>query len=869
MKPLLCLVVLAMLSSSARADHITGGELYYTLAATPGGNYQYNITIKMFMRCNSGRQFSNPAIVSIFEKGSNSRVQDIEVKLARTTTLQLTDPNRCITDPPVVCYEVGFYEFTATLPPSANGYIVASQFVFRIGGIRNLAPFYSNVGTTYMGEIPGTEVPGAPANNSARFVGNDLVAVCANNAFTYSFAATDSDGDELRYSFCDAYQGGAFRMGSAVAATPPPFQPVPYGNGFNGSAPLGDKVRIDSRTGLITGIAPDEGIYVVTVCVNEIRNGKIIATQRKDLQIFIASCTIAAATLEPEYNLCRESTQLVVANQSTSPLIRSYNWELEDRSGRLISTGAENGFAYQFADTGLYNLKLVINRNGECADSNTSLVRVYPGFLPAFDFEGLCNGKPTRFRDGSTTRYGRINDWQWRFENGSAPPVDEVFNRPNVEYQYGSAGLRQVVLQVSNTNGCRDTALREVAIIDRPSLKLAFRDTTICISDGVELQATGSGILSWSPLTEMENPEAQAPTVKPTVSRTYYADLDDNGCRNRDSVRIRVEREVRIAAMPDTTICSGDTVRLRVVSNALQYHWQEAPGLEQTAVANPLAKPPQSSNYQLTASIGSCTASARIAITTVPYPLSNAGRDTIICFGTQALLQGQGDGQRFSWSSPQSLDNPQASQTLARPVGTTAYVLSVTDNRGCPKPSTDTVLVTVRDPVKAFAGKDTSVVLGQPLQLQASGGDLYQWEPATGLSSANIANPLARFSNNYGGAIRYQVRVSSPEGCFDTTSVVVKIFATGPQVFVPTAFSPNQDGLNDLLRPIAAGIRQVEQFSVFNRWGQLLYNDRNGRGWDGRVSGQPQQAGVYIWMVQAIDYEGRKMVQKGTATLIR
>ncbi|OLY93436.1 hypothetical protein BUE76_17255 [Cnuella takakiae] len=858
-----------MLPRSARADHITGGELYYTLMGTPGGNYQYNITVKVFMRCNSGRQFNNPAVISIFDKGNRNRIQDIEVRLARTTTLQLNDPNKCITDPPLVCYEVGFYEFTATLPPTPNGYIVASQFVFRIGGIRNLIPFYSNVGTTYMGEIPGTEVPGAPANSSARFTGNDLVAVCANNAFTYSFAATDADGDELRYAFCDAYQGGTFRMGAAEPVSTPPFQSVPYGNGFTGSAPLGDKVRIDSRTGLITGIAPSEGIYVVTVCVSEIRNGKVIATQRKDLQIFIASCTIAAATLEPEYNLCRDSTRLVVSNQSNSPLIRSYNWELQDRSGRQLAGSSEQGFAYDFRDTGLFNLKLVINRNGECADSNTSLVRVYPGFKPAFDFEGLCNGKPTRFRDGSTTVYGRINQWQWDFDDGIATSSDEQYNRPNTEYQYRSAGSRQVVMQVSNSNGCRDTATRLLAIIDKPALNLGFRDTTICISDGVRLQANGSGALRWSPLVEMVNPEAPDPEVRPTITRTYYADLDDNGCRNRDSVRIMVEREVQLVAMADTTICSGDSLRLRIASNALRYQWQAAPGLEQTDVSNPIARPVANSIYQLTASIGNCQATASITINTLPYPISNAGADTTICFGTEAFLQGSTNGQNFSWSNTQSLSNPQNLQSTARPAGTTAYILTATNNSGCPKPSRDTVIVTVRPLIRAFAGRDTSVVLGQSLQLQAAGGELYQWSPATALSATDIANPIARFNNNYGGGIRYQVKVYTPEGCADSASILVKIFATGPQVFVPTAFSPNQDGLNDLLRPIAVGISRVERFSVFNRWGQLLYNAPDGRGWDGTVGGQPQVAGVYVWMVQATDFQGRKMVQKGTATLIR
>src|SRR5262249_41521532 len=153
----------------------------------------------------------------------------------------------------------------------------------------------------YTTEIPGTtEIASAPQNNSARFTGSDLVVICANGPFNYSFAASDDDGDELRYSFCNAYvAGGGGRGADGAPPSLPPYQPVPYGSGFSSSAPLKDRVKIDPKTGLITGIAPDEGVYVVTVCVEEVRSGKVIAVQRKDLQINIANCKVAAAALLP------------------------------------------------------------------------------------------------------------------------------------------------------------------------------------------------------------------------------------------------------------------------------------------------------------------------------------------------------------------------------------------------------------------------------------------------------------------------------------------------------------------------------------------------------------------------------------------
>jgi gliding motility-associated-like protein len=100
--------------------------------------------------------------------------------------------------------------------------------------------------------------------------------------------------------------------------------------------------------------------------------------------------------------------------------------------------------------------------------------------------------------------------------------------------------------------------------------------------------------------------------------------------------------------------------------------------------------------------------------------------------------------------------------------------------------------------------------------------------------------------------------------------VLVTVFKTKPTVFVPTAFTPNNDGRNDVIRPIAVGIAQIKVFSIYNRWGQLVFTTTvNGHGWDGRIAGKPQGSGVFVWMVEAIDYLGTKFFQKGTVALIR
>lgn len=843
--------------------------MFYTYLGRSGSLYNYHITLKIFMICKTTRQFPDPTYVSVFSKTSGERIKDISVPLERTELLQLTNQNPCITNPPDVCYRLGYYEFDLALPASVHGYTLSSQIIYRVEGMKNLAEGYSNVGATYTAEIPGTtSLPSGPENSSARFTGNDLVVVCANNSIAYSFGATDTDSDQLRYSFCNAYQSGNVGFGNNVVPPgPPPYLSVPYSSSYSGGLPLGSDVRIDQGTGLITGIAPDAGVYVVTICVEEIRNGIVIATQRKDLQINIAPCSIAAASMLPVYMLCDTTKTIKLSNLSTSTLIQSYNWEFFNAAGTSIFKTSNKNVAYTFPDTGIYKIRLIVNQAGPCTDSATAEAHVYPGLAAGFRYDGICINKPTRFTDITKTVYGQVNSWNWDFDDNI---FEDVSILQNPVYTYVAGGTKNVRLIVADTKGCIDTVFNKVTITDKPPIALAFRDTLICVNDKLQLNAGGSGVFNWSPNVNITNANTAAPTVAPQATITYYVDLNQDGCLNRDSVLVNVVDHVTLRAMNDTTICAGDPIQLNIVSDGLKYSWTPSSQLNDPAAQSPTAITNANTVYEVAASIGGCTANDNINVTTVPYPLADAGKDTLICYQTSAPLHGVTDGSSFSWLPQSTLQNANTLNPIAGPVATTAYIFTAYDTRGCPKPGIDTVIVTVLPDIHAFAGRDTSVVINQPLQFNATGGKIYTWSPSTGLSATNVANPVAIYDNESSGGIRYKVLVSNEAGCVDSAFITVKVFKTIPSVFVPTAFTPNGDGRNDVLRPIAVGIERIEFFNVYNRVGQLVFNTAtNGKGWDGTVGGTPQNSGVFVWMVKAIDYTGAPYFEKGTVTLIR
>ncbi len=278
------------------------------------------------------------------------------------------------------------------------------------------------------------------------------------------------------------------------------------------------------------------------------------------------------------------------------------------------------------------------------------------------------------------------------------------------------------------------------------------------------------------------------------------------------------------------------------------------------------------------------SAPATINFVNIPFPVAGIfPTSATICFGKTTPVNATiTTGTDYTWSNAGTITNggngtvpslPYTINAIATPKRTTDYVLTV-NNAGCPNALQDTFHVDVSPRIVVFAGNDTSIVANQPLQLHAvandSAANIFTWRPSFGLNNPNIYNPVATLGVEAGDEFTYIVRATDAAGCYGEDDIRITIFKTGPDIFVPSAFTPNDDGLNDIIKPICVGIQTLNYFRIYNRWGQLVFETREfGKGWNGRINGQLQDTNTFVFTAQGVDYLGNKLFRKGTVTLIR
>ncbi|WP_165917141.1 gliding motility-associated C-terminal domain-containing protein [Flaviaesturariibacter aridisoli] len=488
----------------------------------------------------------------------------------------------------------------------------------------------------------------------------------------------------------------------------------------------------------------------------------------------------------------------------------------------------------------------------------------------------ICGSTDVTFRDTSNVFFG-IDRIVWDLGDGTGA------TGALVQHRYSSSGAYNIRQIVFSNSGCSDTVLRvlNVTVHSIPTASitappLACANTTTNLLANVQ-SVDPVSIYEWS-VNGVVQSSANLFAPNFTSPGTYQIRLvvgTVNGCFDTATLSLTVRPTPVVTASPSQDLCLGTSTQLNATGNGVvQWSWAPIQGLSCTTCPNPLATPNATTPYIVTGtnSFG-CPGYDTVVITIHgPVHMTVSDNDSI-CVGQSVQLLASG-AATYVWRPDQYLDNDSIPNPVATPPVTTLYQVVGYDGWNC-YTDTASVLVAVGEYPTVNLGPDLVLATGtqRPLLSMVTNGPIrnWSWAPAADLSCSNCPLPTATVRND----VTYTVRVTTFYGCSATDTLVIKAFCKDAQVFLPNAFSPDGDGVNDVFLVQGSGILRVKTFRIFNRWGELVFeknevppNDPR-FGWDGRVIGRPPVPDVYVYTVEVLCENGIPYTYKGNVTILK
>jgi gliding motility-associated-like protein len=193
------------------------------------------------------------------------------------------------------------------------------------------------------------------------------------------------------------------------------------------------------------------------------------------------------------------------------------------------------------------------------------------------------------------------------------------------------------------------------------------------------------------------------------------------------------------------------------------------------------------------------------------------------------------------------------------------YLVTVTDANGCTR--TQTISVTqIAGPTVNATANPSIIPPGGNTTLTATGGGTYLWTPSTGLSCTTCSDPTATPSQN----TDYCVLVTDTNGCKDSACITVNVEIPCETLFIPGAFSPNDDGENEIFCLMGNNCIQKLYFAIYDRWGEKIFETSDSAVcWDGKYRGRLLNTAVFVYFLKAGFTNGEEIIKKGNISLIR
>jgi gliding motility-associated-like protein len=536
---------------------------------------------------------------------------------------------------------------------------------------------------------------------------------------------------------------------------------------------------------------------------------------------------------------------------------------------------------FTVTQSGLYKAQLT---NGSCSGFTASRqVDIFDSPTAGFTVNNntqCFKGNDFVFSNTSTIASGAMQ-YVWDLGDGTSVTSTDVI------HNYIVPGIYQVKLISSAAGGCKDSISLPVTVNNSPIAGFVLNSPAVQCSknNGFSFTNTStvpSGTLQYS--WDMGNgigfitkdviydyPLPGTYTIKMVVAAM-------GGCKDSSTVTVTVNPSPAAGfTLNNPTQCfAGNSFVFintsSVLAGSLLYNWTMGDGFSQTTpdITYHYLQPGSYPVKLVVTASGGCADSSLINTIVYPTPVPEFSVKPV-CINLALPLVNQtinntASTLNYLWDFGNGHTDINRSPVYAYPLAGTYTVKLSVSSAQCPSiVSTKTLTVIIDAPPASMAYPVITAVMNFPEQLQARPiGNSVLWTPATSLGNRTSYAPVFK------GLVQqlYTIKLATATGCVTVDTQLV-LTRKKIEIYVPTAFTPGINGINDNLKPFLMGFAKLNYFRIFDRWGKLLFQTQNELpGWDGNFKGQPVEMQTVVWMIEAIDVDGIIHQKKGTTVLI-
>ncbi|MBK9721422.1 MAG: gliding motility-associated C-terminal domain-containing protein [Saprospiraceae bacterium] len=586
--------------------------------------------------------------------------------------------------------------------------------------------------------------------------------------------------------------------------------------------------------------------------------------QCKDTSSILVTDRSVKLSYTKEKQTCTGDTfELDLKNLNSSDIL-SVKW---DSNAIILSALDVLNPIISITNPGRYVLHFTTKNQYGCVFNDSIIIIAVFAEIPEFTFENICGSLEVKV---STNAIGNIH---WDFGDGKGSGILKT-----MIYKYEKAGRYTITLETDSI--CLRSTSKEIVIVE---LKATLEDSVIaCLGQSVALNPGGntSYKYKWSPSEGLSDSTIANPIATVSVSSKFFVIISDpnfsDACSIKDSICVVVPPKIILSSSPDTILCEPVLLTLKSNANLTNIKIQWCDENNKSIGDGPqIQVTPGKTTFYIIKAIDSYDCETRDTIHVTIFELkAEISGNHIICKGNQTQLKATARPDSmytYEWSPKQNIIGSNTdSIVLVNPTETTTFNVIITNGKGCRWERSFTV--EVNDLQKDFivSADPTKIVPGQKSQLIATFDPTwkYIWKPNDGsLSDSSIFNPVA----NPNKTTTYTVTATDQNGCTATGIVTIVVTSCEEAVFIPNAFSPNQDTKNDILfvRARASAITKIELI-IYSRWGERVFstNDIN-IGWDGRFNGKILTPDVFGYGLKYKCIDNQEYIKKGNISLLK